>query len=385
AGLGDVSLAPRRFKTRGTPNRIYEIHVDNGIVKTSIREYPDKLKDGWQDQFTLGAGSKVAIAFNGHWERYRKLWRLVTDEKPHILWVDGDNKLQTQLWDNAESKQELDTNVVYVRALRGWKNVNFIDKDQGIVAGYIKSDGTVWYRNYCQSIDGNVWENERQLEEFTGTAISLNLFITNDYRMGFIVEDSSGKVFWYITERNWAGMAIAPETLTVAPAELDINFIPIEYIEPNGLDEYLTVAPAELELALLYADTDNDFTSINIAKTLIDENDEEYENWGWIIELTIDHPIPNLELSNVTVTNLDNSTVIQMTSIDKITDTVYRLNVSDVVESGINNVAGDIQVDITGAINPAGYTYINMTHTFIPINLVPTAIPLPEVEVIFNE
>ena len=47
AGTGDVSLAPRRFKTRGTPNRIYEIHVDNGIVKTSIREYPDKLKDGW--------------------------------------------------------------------------------------------------------------------------------------------------------------------------------------------------------------------------------------------------------------------------------------------------------------------------------------------------
>ena len=59
---GDVSLA-RRFKVTGSPNRIYEIHVDNGVVGTAIREYPDKLKDGWKDQFTLGAGSKVGIAF----------------------------------------------------------------------------------------------------------------------------------------------------------------------------------------------------------------------------------------------------------------------------------------------------------------------------------
>ena len=126
----------------------------------------------------------------------------------------------------------------------------------------------------------------------------------------------------------------------------------------------MTVSPAELELTLLYADTDNDFKAINIA--------DDLEDWGWIIELTIDHPIPNLKLSNVTVTNLDNSTVIQMTSIDKITDTVYRLNVSDVVESGINNVAGDLQVNIVGAINPAGYIYIDMVDIFTPINLEPT-------------
>ena len=60
------------------------------------------------------------------------------------------DKLQTQLWDDATSKQELDTNVVYVRALRGLE-CQLYDKDQGIVAGYIKTDGTVWYRNYCDN------------------------------------------------------------------------------------------------------------------------------------------------------------------------------------------------------------------------------------------
>lgn len=378
ANLGDVSLAPRRQKVTGPPNRIYEIHVIGGVVGTAIREYPDKFKDGWQNQFTLGTGSKVAIAFDGEWHRYRKLWRLVTHEKPWIFWVDGDSKLWAQLWDDDTTKQELATGVTYVRAIRAWKNLNMADKDQGIVVGYIKSDGKVYYRNYCQLLDlSYTWEPERQVAEFTGTALSLNLFITNDYRMGFVVEDSLNDVYWYITDRDWAGMAIAADTLSVAPAELTVDLIPIEYITPHIEDEYITVAPAELVTTLLYADTDNAVRAINAPN--IDDD------WGWIIDLTFDHPIPTLSLVEVVVTNVDNSTTITMASIEKVSDEIYRLHVSDIVESGINNVSGDIKVTVTGAINPAGYTYITMEHTFTPVNLVPTSIPVPEVEVIFNE
>jgi hypothetical protein len=385
SGLGDVSVAPRRQKVTGPPNRIYEIHVNDGVVGTSIREYPDKFKDGWVDQFDVGPGSSVAIAFDGEWERYRNLWRLVTHEKPWIFWVDNTGVLWAQLWDDTGTKQQLATGVVYCRAIRAWKNLNMADHDQGIVVGYIKTDGKVYYRNYCQRQDlSYVWETERQVIEFTGTALSLNLFITNDYRMGFVVEDSLNDIYWYITDRNWAGMAIAAESVTVAPAELKVELIPIDYIGAYT-QETISAAPAELGVTLLYADTDNDFMAMNAPKTMLDEFDEPYDDWGWIIDLTIDHPIPSLTLANVTATNLDNSTVIQMSSIERVDDFNYRLHVSDVVESGLNNVYGDIQVDITGAINPAGYTYINMTHTFTPINLIPTFIPLPEVEVIFNE
>lgn len=378
ANLGDVSLAPRRQKVTGPPNRIYEIHVVGGVVGTAIREYPDKFKDGWQNQFSLGTGSKVAIAFDGEWHRYRKLWRLVTHEKPWIFWVDGDGKLWAQLWDDDTTKQELATGVTYVRAIRAWKNLNMADKDQGIVVGYIKSDGKVYYRNYCQLLDLTyTWEVERQVTEFAGTASSLNLFITNDYRMGFTVADNLDDIYWYITDRDWAGMAIAADTISVAPAELTVDLIPIEYIIPHIEDEYITVAPAELITTLLYADTDNAFAAINAPN--IDDD------WGWIINLTFDHPIPTLSLIEVVVTNIDNSTTITMASIEKVSDEIYRLHVSDIVESGINNVSGNIKVTVTGAINPAGYTYITMEHTFTPTNLVPTFIPLPEVEAIFNE
>jgi len=381
AGLGDVSLAPRRFTVRGRPNRIYEIHVDNGVVGTAIREYPDRLKDGWQNQFELGAGSKVGIAFNGHWERYRKLWRLVSDEKPHIMWVDGDNKLQTQHWDNVATKQELDTNVVYVRALRGWKNVNFVDDDQGIIAGYIKSDGTVWYRNYCSQLDGtNTWENERQLSQFTGIAVSLNLFITNDYRMGFIIEDSLGKIFWYITTRNWAGMAIAPETVSVSPIEVSATLIDIEYPQMYASDEYIAVAPFEITTDLRYAKTDNKYISIHNEPVLI----EGVEDWGKRLIVRTQHELYNIFEGDFEILDsFDNPYYPDI--VTEIEDSVYQLDFVD--SNNFNNVDtnGTLKFRGTATTNGVDELYLPFEMDFEPINLVPTSIPLPEVEVIYNE
>ena len=35
--LGDISIGLQRLKPYGPPNRIYEIHIDEGIAKTAIR------------------------------------------------------------------------------------------------------------------------------------------------------------------------------------------------------------------------------------------------------------------------------------------------------------------------------------------------------------
>jgi hypothetical protein len=382
--LGDVSLAPRRQKVTGPPNRIYEIHVVGGVVGTAIREYPDKFKDGWQNQFTLGTGSKVAIAFDGEWHRYRKLWRLVTHEKPWIFWVDGDGKLWAQLWDDVGTKQQLATGVVYCRAIRAWKNLNMADKDQGIVVGYIKSDGKVYYRNYCQLLDlSYTWEPERQVTEFTGTASSLNLFITNDYRMGFIVADSLDDIYWYITDRDWAGMAIVADTLTVAPATLEVDLIPIEYYE--GFEyELLTVAPAELEVDLRCALTHNDFFDIhNEPMTLIDEFEEEYEDWGKVLIFTTDHRLYDISASSFEL--VGSSTSYFPDTIQEIGYKTYKVTFEG--DNNFNN-AGDTPTlkYIQGStVNGVGVAYDVFEKQFDAINLVPTSIPVPEVEVIFNE
>lgn len=381
ANLGDVSLAPRRQKVTGPPNRIYEIHVVGGVVGTAIREYPDKFKDGWQNQFTLGAGSKVAIAFDGEWHRYRRLWRLVTHEKPWIFWVDGDGKLWAQLWDDDTTKQELATGVTYVRAIRAWKNLNIADKDQGIVVGYIKSDGKVYYRNYCQLLDLTyTWEIERQVTEFTGTASSLNLFITNDYRMGFTVADSLDDIYWYITDRDWAGMAIGAEYIKASVGG-SIDLIEIEKISTYNT-EYIQASVGG-SIQHLYAMGDNSIRFMeNIPITMEDENQEEYQNYGFRIYAKLEYDLTDFDYLDFTLKD-DNNTPFAITGVYKANKRTYVFNTAD-----FNNAYGDLTLTFAGGgatKGEAGQNVDSFSSSFTPENLVPTFIPLPEVEVIWNE
>lgn len=239
SGLGDVSVAPRRLRRYGRPDRIYEIHVRDDNVYTSIREYPDRFKEGFKTQFALGPGTSVGVAFNGVWERHRKFYRLITEEKPWIFWVDNLGDLYTQHWDIA-SKRKLATNVVSCKAIRGWKNLVIQQQDQGIVVAYIKTDGKVYYRNYCIQEDySEIWEYEKELTSFTGSAANVNLFITNDYRMGFIIEDTLGQIHWLVTHRNWGGMASPAENLVTGLRDIKFEVPPIKYYETYN-DDHIT-------------------------------------------------------------------------------------------------------------------------------------------------
>jgi hypothetical protein len=381
SGLGDVSVAPRRFRPYGSPNRIYEIHVHNGEVKTAIREYPDRLKDGWKDQFSLGPGSSVAIAFDGYWERFRKLWRLITDEKPWLFWVDGGNVLWSQHWDDVATKTQLDTGVARVRAIRAWKNVNMADKDQGIVVGYIKTDGVVWYRNYCQQADYSyMWENPKQLTQFTATAVSLNMFITNDYRMGFVVQDNANNIHWFITDRNWAGMAIGADYIRASVSGS------VELIEIEKLDAYNTEyisASVGGTIEYLYTMSDNAFrTAENFSIEMIDEEEQPYQNWGFRIRVKTAHNFTAIDVADFTLKDGNNMNFI-INSVTRTGNREYEISTVD-----FNNAYGDLTLSFTGegsTKGEIGQTLDSFNITFTPQNLVPSFIPLPEVEVIWNE
>ena len=236
SGLGDVSVAPRRLIRYGKPDRIYEIHVRDNNVYTSIREYPDRFKEGFKPQFALGPGTSVGVAFNGVWERHRKFYRLITEEQPWVSWVDNIGTLWVQKWDDINSKFQLSSNVKKVKMIRGWKNLVIQQQDQGIVVAYIKTDGKVYYRNYCIQEDySETWEYEKELTSFTGSAVNVNLFITNDYRMGFIIEDSTGQIHWLVTPRNWGGMASPAENLIIGVRDITLKVIPIKYYENLGM------------------------------------------------------------------------------------------------------------------------------------------------------
>lgn len=384
--LGDISVSPRRFKPYGNPNRIYEIHVHNGEVKTAIREYPDRLKDGWQDQFSLGTGSSVAIAFDGHWEKYRNLWRLVTNEKPWLFWVDNAGILWRQHWDDETTKTELATGVSKVKAIRAWKNVNLLDQDQGLVVGYIKTDGTVWYHNYCQQADYSyVWEYPKQLTDFTGTAVNLNLFLSNDYRMGFVIEDSAHQVHWFVTPRNWAGMALEQDKIAVT-AKAEVVFTALTY--HKAFEEEIVTVSANAGVALLFGATDNTLTHVeNLPVTKTDELGQEYQDWGFLVRVTLDYFAVNIP--TIILVDTQSSSSIPVSYVEEVVGSggfQFDVYVDDVVaESGLNIVQQTVQVTVSGAVNEAGYTHDTMVEEFTPINLVFPGLPLPEVEAIWNE
>lgn len=385
AGLGDISLAPRRLKPYGRPDRIYEVHVDNGIVKTTIREYPDLLSGGWVHQFDLGAGSAVALAFDGEWSLWRKKWRLKTYEKPWIMWVDASNILWAQHWDDASTLVQLATGVLKVKAMRGWKNKYYPERDQGIVVGYIKTDGFLYYRSYCQDLSGvQAWEMERAVSQINFQITNLNLFLLNDYRMGFVVQDTTNQIHWLITERNWAGMAVGVETINVALADVKVNYDLIEYIEPQHTETISTVI-SNVTALLLFARTDNTLTNLaNAPIELIDENDEPYDDWGFKISLSLNYPTETPP--TITVKDATTLTTFTIGSIVAESDTNFNVFIDETMHvNGINDVEGDIQITIEGITNEAGYDYDTIVQEFTPTNLKPSFIPVPEVEEVWNE
>lgn len=375
AGLGDISLAPRRLKPYGRPDRIYEIHVDNGIVKTTIREYPDLLEGGWQHQFDLGAGSAVAMAFDGEWSLWRKKWRLKTYDEPWIMWVDASGVLWAQHWDDVLTLVQLATGVVKVKAMRGWKNKFYPERDQGIVVGYIKSDGFLYYRSYCQDINGiQAWEMERAVAEITFQISNLNLFLLNDYRMGFVVQSTTNQIHWLISERNWAGMAIGTETLVAAPFGASIEYDYIEYFEPQHT-ETIFGAISSVVARLLWAMPYNAMTS---AENLPDGLD----NWGYSIIVEFEHGLTTPSPTDFSLTD-ENGTLFQVLGITHVENNTYTLQTSD-----FNNAYGNLSINFTGGGITKGENEQDMdsfSYSFLPANLVPTFIPVPIVEGVWNE
>lgn len=378
--LGDISLAARRRVPYGSPDSIYEIHVEDGMVRTSIRNYPDYFKLGWQPQFELGEGKAVAIAFNGNWHLYRRKWRIVTEDKPFIFWVDNQGILWSQLWDQEDTKREISSSVVKVKAIRGWKNVNFPDKDQGVIVSYIKTDGKVYYTSYCQTVDYTyVWEPERQLLDFVGTGVSLNMFITNDFRMGFTIEDNLGNIHWLITDRNWAGMAIASETIKPYLERPKTELIKITYFD--------AFEPAETIRAYIPHSTGIEHIFHDVFNKIIwiENIDDGTGDWGRTLKFETLYPLYEPQVSNLLLDDTYFGMVIPVGSITWLGGNIYQVNVSEETLVGMNNALDTIRLNIKNLKTQLGLMMDDFSIEFTPINLVPVDIPLPVVEEVWNE
>ena len=372
-GLGEVSVAPRRTQLHSNPDMIFEAHVIRGIIEATAKEWRTLDIEGWAQQFIIRGAQSVALAFDGNWTKDEMgKYQFLTDDKPYIFWVNEEGKLFVRLWDEEDTTKELAQDVVKVKALRGWKNVSVSKNNYGLIAAYIKTDGKVYYRNYSnQGSNIFMWEDERQVEEFTGTVKDISLFNTNDYRTGLMIEDSNGKMHWLMTKRNWAGMAIAPERIT---AKINMNIDFIETTKYRGYCIERVTSKPNIALDFLYASSFNEFKHV--------ENiDDGTGNFGIKVKIKTKYGLYNCLSSEFKLTDSDGVS-FNCEDIESISPNEFILTFLD-----FNNADGEVKLTYTrtNGTNEAGYAFDSFEGTFMPTGLIPVSIPVPEVEVIWNE
>lgn len=239
--LGPISVAYRRESHLGAPDFVYLAYIDAGQAHVARQPYIASIeaRTEWEYLYPLGPAVDVAIEFDGRWQRTSKdaevcfdspaIWSLVTFGEPYYFLVRPGGSLVVQ--QGQGEPFELATGASKVAALRGWKNVYRHNHDQGLICAYIRG-GTVYYRNFCMQGDDSdpqpaAWEIERD-PGLPTPAQDVAIFRTNDYRVGFLCE-SAGEIHWRITDRNWAGMAIPPHTISARGDGVKVDFIPIDY------------------------------------------------------------------------------------------------------------------------------------------------------------
>lgn len=379
----DITL--RRTAEEREPSWIYAIGIDDGEAMVKARPHSDVAATAWEPQLTIGESKEAAIEFDGLWElKDSGQWWFNTDNDPWVFWVDNNNILWSQIWDDEGTKFQLAEDVVKISSVMGWRNPTFIDQDQGMIMAYIKSDGLAYYRNYCiLPVGEKTWEIERNIEQFKSTAVDIYTFRTNDYRVGFSILDVGGNTTTLLTERNWAGMAITPEKFSVR-AEAKVDLIPVTYHRPKH--DHIFTLGAAAEIAFLFGRTDNSLIDVkNVATTRTNEAQEEYQDYGFAVEITLNYKT----VTTPTITIRDSKTLAyyNVLEVQTIRDGYeYRAIIDDTIdEFGFNIAEEKLTINITGFSNAAGYNYDTINQEFTPTGLEAPMLGVPEVEVIWNE
>jgi hypothetical protein len=364
---------------------IYAICIDEGLCSVKRAELTETPGAAWVTIANIGPAIDAAIEFDGGWAFNKFPYVFSTEEVPWISWVDPDGTLYAKQLHSEEVAVELATGVSHISMVRGWNNTLTLGQDHGLIFVYAKS-GSIYYRAWATQINGlKAWEIERAFSLFTGVGVDVNAFRTNDYRVGLSILDADDVTHTFLTPRNWAGLGIEPHIITVA-AEAEVVFTEVTY--HKVLEEEIITASANAEVAFLFGATDNTITHIeNLPMTRLNEVEEEYQDWGFLVRVTLDYFAVNIP--TIILVDTEYNSPIPVSYVAEVVGSggfQFDVYVDAVAaEFGLNTVQQTVQVTVSNAVNEAGYTHDTMIEEFTPVNLVFPDLPLPEVEVIWNE
>lgn len=314
AARGDVAL--RQKINSSEPDYVYAVCIDAGVAKIYGRKLPAEYEQTWSYLWTVGAAVDVAIEYNGTWQLTgdKNFFNLVTEELPWILWIDTGGNLYAQHWNDATTKAQLATGVSAVSVCRGWQSTIDSTQDQGLIVGYLKS-AAAYYRAYCWETTGNnAWETEHSLDGLGTGLLTLQVFRTNDYRIGFVAEGAS-TIKWELSDRIYAGMAFRPETVNAQLQEVIFQLIPIKTSTyDQGSAGTIAASMSPMYFCLLPTDGSADLTMVATRVTTTE--------FKFTFNKKINNPAdlqsrisisPSVTITGVTWSDTDNSLTVDFT------------------------------------------------------------------------
>lgn len=226
--LGQLDICIRREDANLDPTEIVMAYIEDNLAKVATLPYNHTPDQKFEYKYTIGPATDVACEFNGSWKKIEDrdgiyfdketVWALVTDGEPFIVTLQQ-GALYCQNGSDSSTKIALaSSDVVKCSMIRGWKNIQKADDDQGIIVAFIKTDGRLYYTNYAIQTDGTtIWEVAREITGSWSKVSNVSVFRTNDYRTGFALE-ADNNIYILLTTRNWAGMAIPSEIVKAGKA-----------------------------------------------------------------------------------------------------------------------------------------------------------------------
>lgn len=125
----------------------------------------------------------------------------------YVLMTDG--RLYVKRAGIVEEPQLLASDVIDASLCRSWRSVKN-NADQGLILGYIKTDGTAWYRERYPVNGVYVWGNPAQIPQSGFSNTSIKCFRLNDFRIGIFV-GGTNKIF--ISRRTYISNTIKDEVV----------------------------------------------------------------------------------------------------------------------------------------------------------------------------
>lgn len=357
----DVAVAHTSYE--GTDDVIWVAYIENGLLKVKFAMDSDPIVWANYDIPRITGAKVVSLAFNSALTGDLDYYEFITEPKPYIAYVKG-QQLHCLNLNTNENTLLVSGNVVDVSLVRSPKLLS--GRDYGFTAFFLM-ENVIYYRQF---MDGVWYDAEAvDLQISNVTYKSIEAFVTWDYRTGILVTDNDGNLYQIIS--YFEGLTdLMTEHIEVS-ASANILLSAIQYLDVKEPDEHISLN-ACANVALLWAWSAVPVVAANI--------EDEHNNWGTTVVVTFDHPNTESGLLTsmfVLMDSAGNNYVCESATVanGELTLVFDDFNLAELYTD--NSVTIVYTKPASGGLLSPAVQTDSFTFTFTPVNLVPPAIDPP--------